>query len=155
MIEIRDARPGEADELTVIAHASKAHWGYPQEWIEMWRDDLTVTEDFLAEHLVLVAESEGRLVGFSAVVGDGEQRELDGLFVVPGSLRQGIGKQLLAVAIARVRPEGVQALRIVSDPHAEAFYKSQGAVWIGEQPSVPQGRKLPVLRLELGRLELG
>ena len=29
--------------LTRIAYASKRYWGYPEEYIELWHEDLTVT----------------------------------------------------------------------------------------------------------------
>ena len=42
-IAIRPARPAEANELTQIAIRSKAHWGYSQELIDIWAEDLRVT----------------------------------------------------------------------------------------------------------------
>lgn len=36
MCKIRLAKPYEAEELTRLAFLSKAHWGYPPEWLEFW-----------------------------------------------------------------------------------------------------------------------
>jgi hypothetical protein len=35
------AKPEDAANLTGIAFAAKRHWGYPENWIESWRDLLT------------------------------------------------------------------------------------------------------------------
>ncbi len=148
-LDIRDARPEEAGRLTAIAQASKAHWGYPGEWLDLWRDELTVSPDYVVENLVLVAESDGRVAGYCSVTGDGPERELDALFIAPEAIRHGLGRRLVDAAAARVRGDGVTALEIASDPQAEAFYLKLGAVRIGEVPSRPEGRTLPLLRLDL------
>ena len=46
-MEIRRAAIEDAGELTRVAHESKSHWGYPRRWIELWRDDLTITPEFI------------------------------------------------------------------------------------------------------------
>ena len=32
---IRKAKPDDAEELTALAILSKAHWGYPKEWLDL------------------------------------------------------------------------------------------------------------------------
>jgi|SRR5262245_16873441 len=49
------AKPDEAEALTEIAFAAKRHWGYPEKWIESWRETLTVTPEFIASHETYVA----------------------------------------------------------------------------------------------------
>ena len=45
-IQIRRAEPAEARVLTEIAHAAKRDGGYPENWIEHWKNDLTITPEF-------------------------------------------------------------------------------------------------------------
>ncbi len=45
---------------------------------------------------------------------------------------------------------GGATLRIASDPNAEGFYLKMGARRVGETPSQPEGRALPLLLLEVG-----
>ena len=40
-LHVRRAMPDEAEALTEIAHAAKRHWGYPENWIERWKANLT------------------------------------------------------------------------------------------------------------------
>ena len=149
MMTIRAAKIGEAIELTSIALAAKRHWGYPDEDLELWKDELTITDDYIDANVVVCAERSGVPVGFYAI-GDGEAGlELDLLFVQPAHMRRGVGDALLRHAMECARQNGAAALRIVSDPYAEGFYVRYGARRVGVVPSRPEGRELPLLRLPL------
>jgi GNAT superfamily N-acetyltransferase len=150
-IEIRRARPADAETLTCIAHAAKRHWRYPEEYIELWREALTVTPDFIARHPVYCAWQDERIVGFYALSGEGPARELEHMWVMPEAVGKGIGARLLNHAVWAVRLDGAETLRIASDPNAEGFYVKMGARRVGEVPSRPDGRWLPLLVLEVLR----
>ena len=45
--------------LTRIAFASKRYWGYTDDWIESWREILTVKSAFIKDHEVYMASREG------------------------------------------------------------------------------------------------
>ena len=80
----------------------------------------------LAGH-VFVAERDAAVVGFAAVVPreDGDA-ELDALFVEPALWRQGIARALLEHGVGLARSRGAQALHVIGNPHAAAFYRSCG-----------------------------
>jgi predicted N-acetyltransferase YhbS len=59
------------------------------------------------------------------------------------------GAALFRHAVGVARDAGAGTLRIASDPHAEGFYRRMGAVRIGEVPSRPEGRTLPLLIVRL------
>ena len=42
----------DADLLTQIALKSKAFWGYSDELIESWRDDLTISSKMISESYI-------------------------------------------------------------------------------------------------------
>jgi predicted N-acetyltransferase YhbS len=75
---------------------------------------------------------------------------LNKLFIEPRHIRSGVGRALLAHAIAEARRRGAGRLTILADPNAAAFYERAGAVRIGEAPSdaVP-GRLLPLYEVRL------
>ena len=81
----------------------------------------------VANGQVLVAELEGRLAGFAALVGG----ELDGLFVEPDLWRQGIGAALVDAAAHSTRRKGL-ALQVVANPGARDFYERCGFSVEGE-----------------------
>lgn len=47
------------EALSRLAFRSKAHWGYPREWLEAWRPELTLTPATLREQRVFVARRHG------------------------------------------------------------------------------------------------
>ena len=77
--------------------------------------------------LVFVAESEGVVVGFAAILprADGNS-ELDGLFVEPTAWRAGVGRALVEHCAAEARVAGATVLHVTGNPHAEGFYLACG-----------------------------
>jgi len=148
-VVIRRCRSTDAPALTRLAHAAKRHWGYPDTLIDLWSPALTFTPAFLAAASAYAAVEDGRLVGVCAVAGAGVERELEHLWVLPERIGRGIGRRLLGHAIRRERTRGTQRLRIAADPNAEGFYRRLGAQLVGSVPSMPAGRRLPLLALEL------
>jgi GNAT superfamily N-acetyltransferase len=146
---IRRAEPEEAAMLTEIAFAAKRHWGYPESWIEAWREALTITPAYVEQHEVFVATYDGKLIGFYALMGVQSKTELDHLWVLPEMIGKGIGRQLLAHAMERSAAMNVEAIEIDSDPNAEGFYLKAGAKKIGEVISELEGKARILPRLLL------
>ena len=144
-ITIRRARPAEGEILTRIAHAAKRHWGYSEEWIRLWRKDLSVDQTFIRGNRVFVATVVDEPVAFYALTGSGREHELEHFWVDPEHMNKGIGRRLFAHAVKTARSSGADSIKIVSDPHAEGFYLQMGADRVGEHASQPPGRMLPVL----------
>ena|SRR5919204_5670252 len=148
-IEIRRATRELAPTLTEIAHAAKRHWSYPERWIQSWRELLTITPAFVAEHEVFVGVVEEEVVGFYALLDLGTHWSLEHLWVRPQYMRQGVGRRLFAHAVEQAQSLRPAPLRIESDPNAERFYLRMGARRIGAIPANMEGvqRSLPVLEL--------
>jgi GNAT superfamily N-acetyltransferase len=113
--------------------------------IRLWRADLTVTPEFIAEHPVYCATVESRIVGFSALSGEKASRELEHMWVDPAHIGSGVGRVLLLHLLDELRRRGVTRLTIASDPNAEGFYRKLGARRVGSVPSKPASRRLPLL----------
>jgi GNAT superfamily N-acetyltransferase len=126
-VQILRANPNEAATLTEVAFASKRHWGYPERWIESWRDMLTVTPGFIATHETYAAVVDGRAVGFYALGRKGDRLELLHMWVLPAATGCGVGRALFLHALERMQALGFQELEIESDSNAEGFYRRLGA----------------------------
>ena len=76
---------------------------------------------------VLLAETEGRVAGFVAVLGG----EIDGLFVEPDLWGLGIGRALVEAAVHHARRLGL-SVTVIANPTARLFYEKCGFVLEGE-----------------------
>jgi ribosomal protein S18 acetylase RimI-like enzyme len=147
---IRRARPAEAEELSQLARAAKASWGYAAEWLEAWREELTITEDYVTRHQVFVADTGDGLAGVAALERARGEAVLEHVWIAPSHQRQGIGEALVRHALARASEAGVRIVRVTSDPQALGFYERLGGRVIGSTPAPMSGmpeRVLPILEL--------
>ncbi len=147
-VVVRPAEVSEADRLTAIAHAAKRHWGYPEEHMRLWREELTISSQFIRDHVVFCADRGGEVLGFGALKHT-DHWELDHLWVQPDYHGIGVGTLLFRHAMDRARTDGAAEVRIVSDPNAVGFYEKRGACRVGSVASRVAGRELPVLEIAL------
>lgn len=149
---IRRALTTEAETLTQIAKEAKRYWGYPEHWLNFWQDDLTIRPEFVDNNPVYVAEGEGNVLGFYALIIKKQKAELDHLWVAPAHIGSGVGKALFIHAMQSAARGKVSEIEILSDPNAEGFYRKMGAHRIGESVSEIDGqpRSLPRLSINPG-----
>lgn len=118
---IRLARPEEREALErLMRRASLALDEYRAD-LEANPDAIHLPAEQIANGDVFVAERDGRIAGFAAVVGG----ELDGLFVEPDLWRQGIGAALIEEAVHVARRRGL-SLAVVAGPGNRQFYEACG-----------------------------
>ncbi|WP_344049663.1 GNAT family N-acetyltransferase [Streptomyces thermoalcalitolerans] len=143
-VRIRPARAAEAGTLTDLALRSKAYWGYDAQFMEACRDELTLAADEVTRRRAMVAERDGRILGFTTLEGEPPAGVLGMMFVDPQAIGRGIGRLLFEHTVATGRDLGFTRLTIDADPHAEPFYRAMGAVRTGNVPSGSiAGRVLP------------
>ena len=148
---IRPARPAEADYLSELALRSKAHWGYDPDFLEACRKELSVNTQYIGKHPVYVIEGKAEPVGFYSLEHIGETEvELGLLFVEPGCIGSGLGRQLIEHAKKKAADSGYATMLIQGDPNAARFYLAAGGEPAGtsESGSIP-GRMLPLFRIIL------
>jgi GNAT superfamily N-acetyltransferase len=149
-VKISPASIDDAPTLTRIALQAKSYWGYPEHWITHWKDDLTITPEFIRDNHVYVIEDEGEVKGFYALCVVGNRAELEHMWVTPASIGTGIGKTLFLDAMDRAASLEVGSVELSADPNAAGFYRRMGATQIGETESVIDGhtRKLPRMTIK-------
>ncbi|HKP47738.1 MAG TPA: GNAT family N-acetyltransferase [Pyrinomonadaceae bacterium] len=129
---IRRAQTNEAAALSQIARDAKKYWGYPDSWLEHWRDELTISADFVDANVVYVFEHDGDVQGFYGLILRNDKAELEHLWVSPKHIGTGVGKELFIHAMQQAAGEQISEVQLTADPNAEGFYQKMGAYRIGD-----------------------
>jgi GNAT superfamily N-acetyltransferase len=151
-LSIRRARADEVGRLSDLAFRSKAHWGYPLDWLERWRPELTVDPHALAVAPTFAAVAEASLPGCYHLqpTRRTDTCELAFLFVEPTAIGRGVGQALFAHACTTARGLGYRSMVWGSDPHADGFYQRMGARTIGtRRSSTMPGRVIAEMEMAL------
>lgn len=126
-VSIRAARLPERAALEALQR--RASLGNPMDRDALLAnpDAIEVPLEQIAAGQVFVAESDGVIVGFAAVVPrqDGGA-ELDALFVEPHAWKRGIGRSLVDHCVEIAARQSSGFLHVIGNPHAEGFYTACG-----------------------------
>jgi N-acetylglutamate synthase-like GNAT family acetyltransferase len=142
MVTIRPSLLGDLPHLeALLRQASLATGEHTRELLDN-PDCMAVSAETLSG--ALVAEADGRIVGFCTVLPLSEEMaEIDALFVHPAAWRRGIGKALMLEAERLAALSGLARLGVVSSQHARPFYEAFGF----EPSGIAQTRFGPAHRL--------
>ena len=157
---IRQAEDIESNILTSISFASKRYWNYPEEYFSVWKDELTITSDYINENIVFVAEVDKKIVGYFSIVeikddfwtGKVLVRKgfwLEHIFIEPDFIGKRIGSELVSFMRDLCRKKKIARICVFSDPNAKGFYNRIGARYIGESPSSIEGRTVSLFELDI------
>jgi len=124
---IRLAQPDECHGLEELQRRASLANPVDRPHLEAHPDAIHLPPAQIANGQVIVAELDGKVAGFAAVVGG----ELDGLFVEPHLWRRGVGGALVEKAVHEARNRGL-ALTVTANPAALGFYERCGFTIEGE-----------------------
>jgi ribosomal protein S18 acetylase RimI-like enzyme len=142
--QLKEASDKDAFLLTSIAKAAKASWGYSNELLSVWNDDLTISTEMINICKTYVLEHNSEIIGFCMMNMEDSPVLIEHLWLLPNFHRRGLGKRLLAHAIES-HADDFSTFVVISDPHAQAFYENFGFVKTHEIEGQPKGRILPYL----------
>jgi GNAT superfamily N-acetyltransferase len=153
---IRPATERDSKILTEISLASKNHWKYPAEYFEIWKNELTITGEYIRNNHVQIIETNGEAVGYYSVIKLESDFEisnftmgkgvwLEHVFIRPEFIGKGYGKRLMQHLIQSSKSHQWKELKILADPHSTDFYKNLGAKYVKEIPSNIPGRTVSYL----------
>lgn len=90
--------------------------------------------EMIAANQVMVAMLGGEIAGFATIVThEGNDAELEGLFVEPSRWRHGIGTALLHAIEREAAAWGANRLHVLANVEALGFYRANGFEQLGEQ----------------------
>ena len=125
-LAIRFGRPEERSVLEELQRRASLMWEEYRPYLLANPDVIELPLAQLRENRVRVVEMAGRVAGFSAVLPKDGFCELDGLFVEPDLWGRGVGRALIADALAQARRDGTGNMEVIANPRAEGFYKKLG-----------------------------
>lgn len=134
-IDIRLARPDDRTGLIELQRrASLASEGDEVRQQLLDNPDLIdLDPEMIARNEVFVAETAGRVVGFATIMAhEGNDAELEGIFVEPRERRKGIGRALLHQIEREAVAWRANRLHVTASRNAETFYRQAGFVVTGE-----------------------
>ena len=137
-LTLRLARPEEHEQLEELQRRASLELPEYRDQLIANPEAIYLPEGQIANGQVIVADIDGVIAGFAAVVGG----ELDGLFVEPDLWGHGIGRALADAAAHEARRRGL-TLKVIANPRARRFYESCGFSVEGEE----QTRFGPALRM--------
>lgn len=133
-LDIRLAHP--EDRLNLIELQRRASLVYEDTRQQLLDNPeiIDLDEEMLANNEVFVAEIGDRIVGFATIVAhDGNDAEVEGLFVEPSEWRKGIGTALVHHLEREAAAWGASRLHVLANHNALGFYEALGFGVIGER----------------------
>ncbi|SKC12216.1 Acetyltransferase (GNAT) domain-containing protein [Soonwooa buanensis] len=147
-MKIEKAHIDDHEILSEIAFKGKSYWNYGEEQLEAWRDNLTISKDYIKENKVYKLVELDKTIGFySLILIDKSTIKIDFLFMFPEFIGKGIGKFLLESSIETAKKMKIKRIVLDADPNAEAFYKHFGFVTYEKMESSIKNRFLPKMEL--------
>lgn len=144
---LSDPTPGQLDALTDLWEASVRathHFLCPAD-MALYRR-IVRSEALPAVALYAVRDTEG-FAAFMGITGD----KIEMLFVAPGRIGQGLGRQLVAYAVETLGARRVDVNE--QNTRAAGFYARMGFRAVSRDAQDPSGRPYPVLHLELSETD--
>ncbi|MFV0305218.1 MAG: GNAT family N-acetyltransferase [Moheibacter sp.] len=117
----------DTEELSNVAIRSKRHWGYSKEAMELWNQNLTITEGFLKTHTVIKATLEDEIVGFFALEEIKPTTRIAQYWVDTPYMRKGYGSAMFKYLKEFLNQHHVEKATVVLDPNGLAFFEKKGA----------------------------
>ncbi|MCW3464783.1 GNAT family N-acetyltransferase [Chitinophaga nivalis] len=140
------AAAGDAEILTDIAFQSKRHWNYPEAWIQLWTESLTITPAYIQQNQVIKIIYADQVVGFYSLEYNGEQLFIDHFWILPSFIGHGLGKEAFADLRHRCIARNETIIKVESDPNADGFYTRMGATKTGIVNTLIEGRTLNIFQ---------
>jgi len=143
------ANESDCNLLTDTAKKSKKHWGYSDELIEQWHDDLAVVPESFLNRKIYKSYSGDDFIGFYVILDKGEYCELDGLWILPDHHGKGFGREMMAHAKAEATKSGYNYIRLYADPNVNGFYEKIGGELKGKKETFINDRYLNIYHFDL------
>ena len=157
-IIIRRAKVEDALFLTSISFGAKRYWSYSSEYLVGDNEDLTITEEYLNENIVFVAQKKDTIIGYCSLH---EVKEaytisedvieagywLEHIFIRPAYIKNGIGRRLIEQVKAYCGENNIVGFKALSHPLTNGFYEKMGAEYVKDMGAGEIGQEVCLFEL--------
>lgn len=145
-MKVTKAKPQDHEMLTSIMRKSKAHWDYTKQQLQLWQNELTVSQSEIINHHVYKLTFEDKIIGFYSFKKENSTTiKLENLFILPKYIDKGFGKLLLLDCHEKAKQLTFSKIILDADPNAEDFYLSFDFLVIGQKKTSIPGRFMPIM----------
>ncbi|HEX2786390.1 MAG TPA: GNAT family N-acetyltransferase [Ignavibacteria bacterium] len=150
----RKASETDYNELTNIAITSKKNWGYTDEEMILWKDELTINSSYISNNIVYKILNGNILIGFYAIRFNSEFDcpELDHLWLLPDFQNKGFGKIIFKNIIKKIMTMNQSRFIVISDPNSNGFYEKMKGEVIEKKESKIKNRYLSIYQFDITRI---
>jgi N-acetylglutamate synthase-like GNAT family acetyltransferase len=138
-LDIRLAQPDDRLKLIELQRRASLMWDDVREEL-LARPELidnSLPAEMIANNQVFVAQSSKDIVGFATIVThEGNDAELEGLFVEPAEWRKGIGTALVQAVAREAQAWGANRLHVLANRNVRGFYEANGFESLDEQKTL-------------------
>ncbi len=149
-MKIEKAASNDCSVLTELTKKSKAYWGYSEEQILKWKDNLTISKEYIENNNTFKLTIENKVLGYySYIIYKENYVKLDNFFLLPDCIGKGFGNILMIDFLKRIKQESFEKIILNSEPNAENFYLKFGFRKIGEFETSIKNRFMPIMEMKL------
>ncbi|WP_136810748.1 GNAT family N-acetyltransferase [Desulfosediminicola flagellatus] len=159
---IREAIIDEHELLTDISFKSKSYWNYPSSYFDIWKNELTITNNYIAKNNVFALENANQVIGYYSIIflkSNFQMKNivlekgfwLEHMFLLPDFIKQGFGREMISHFKQYCTENNIFKVNVLADPNAKVFYEKMGFKYIEDFPSTIEGRTTPLLEINIKR----
>ena len=120
------AKTSDSEKLSEIAYFSKKYWGYSDELMNLWKDDLRIdAHDISKSHVFKIGDDKKIFGWISYSIDNDKTLEVDHFWILPDFIGMGFGQQLFFSSLKLIQ-EDFNKIKVVADPNAIKFYEKLG-----------------------------
>lgn len=146
--------PASAEDVVLLsqtAYRSKMIWAYSAEQMDLWIEELTLTAVYIQRNYTFKMYDAEQFVGFLTVIKKGSILEIDHLWLLPGNLLKGYGKEAFRFICKLAAELGCERMQLYAEPHAKGFYERMGGKVLRRVESKIPGRFLEIYEFRVGK----
>ena len=136
--------------LTEITLDGKAFWGFSKEDLSKWKNELTITKEYISENETFNLIINSSIIGYYSFFKIDENTVLlDNLFLIQKFIGKGFGKILMEDFLTRAKNLTISNIILEAEPNVEKFYRKFSFSTFEYRKSSIKERFLPIMKLNL------